>query len=96
MFSKGSRYENARTFEAGPDGETVFRGIRPRDMGPAEGVIEHVVQAGDRLDMLARHYYNNQRLWWRILDANPEIAFGGELRLQEMEGEIILIPKAKE
>jgi len=96
MFSKGTRYEKARSFAPDSEGRIVFAGIRPREIGPALGVIEHVVKAGDRLDLLSRHYYNNTRLWWRILDANPEIIFGGELSLREMEGEIILIPKAKE
>ena len=35
-------------------------------------MIEHTVRIGDRLDLLARHYYNDGRQWWRILDANPE------------------------
>lgn len=96
MFDKGSRYENARAFGPGPDGQTVFSGIRARSIGPAEGVIEHVLKAGDRLDLLARHYYNNPRLWWRLLDANPDLVFGCDLQLAGMEGEIILVPKAKE
>ena len=32
----------------------------------------------------------------RILDANPDVMFAGELESQEMEGDVILIPKAKE
>ncbi len=91
MFVKGSRYEAARRFE-GAD----FEGVRPRDMGPSTGVVEHVIQVGDRLDLLARHYYNDSRLFWRILDANPDILFGGDVELSEVEGEILLIPKAKE
>lgn len=71
-----SRYANARPFEAPSDGRPAFAGRRPRDPGPAEGVIEHQVQAGDRLDQLARNYYNNDRLWWRIVDANPEFFYG--------------------
>ena len=42
-------------------------------------VIEHEVTAGDRLDLLALHYYQNDRLWWRIADANPEFLFAGPL-----------------
>lgn len=91
MFVKGSRYEDARPFE-GAD----FTGVRAREIGPATGVIEHVIKTGDRLDLIARHYYNDSRLFWRILDANPDILFGGDLELSDMEGEIILVPKAKE
>ena len=71
-----SRYASTRPFGPSTDGRPVFSGRRPRVLGPAEGVIEHPVQAGDRLDHLARHYYNNDRLWWRIVDANPEFFLG--------------------
>jgi nucleoid-associated protein YgaU len=96
MFQKGSRYANARLFNPAPDGETAFAGLRPRPIGPSTGVIEHVVKAGERLDLLARHYYNDNRLWWRIVDANPAYLFGADMLLEEMEGQIILIPKARE
>lgn len=76
MITKKSRYARARAFAPGPDGTLPFPGLRPRSIAPAEGVIEHQVQAGDRLDQLARHYYNDDRLWWRIVDANPEIFLG--------------------
>jgi nucleoid-associated protein YgaU len=96
MFQKGSRYEKCQQFTALADGSVVFEGIRPRAIGPATGVVEHTVTAGDRLDLLARHYYNDDRLWWRIADANPEFLYGGEMTLEKMEGHVILIPKAKE
>ena len=95
MFIKGSRYAKSRTFDATADGTVVFEGIRPREIGAAPGVIEHVVTAGDRLDLLAGHYYNDDRLWWRIVDANPEFLFAGDMVLEEMEGQVILIPKAR-
>ena len=109
MFLKGSRYEKARAFKPRADGSDVFAGVRPRQIDPAPGVVEHTVRAGDRLDLLARHYYNDDRLWWRIVDANPEFLHGGdavqekddtgpddELRIRGMEGQVILIPKAVE
>lgn len=73
-----------------------FLGLRNRDIGLATGVIEHQVQSGNRLDHLAFHYYNDDRMWWRILDANPDIVFAGYLLDQSMEGTVILIPKLKE
>lgn len=82
MIRKGSRYEKARSFRPA-EGETeAFPGVRPREIGPATGVIEHTVRSGDRLDLLARHYYNDGRLWWRILDANSEIPYGGDAVLE--------------
>jgi hypothetical protein len=75
---------------------TPFLGLRARDIGAATGVVEHVVSVGDRLDLLALQYYNNDRLWWRILDANPGLLFGGELALGDLEGSTLLIPRARE
>jgi nucleoid-associated protein YgaU len=96
MFLRGSRYAKARSFGPDSDGNEVFPGVRAREIGLATGVIEHVVQAGDRLDLLARHYYNDDRLWWRIVDANPRFVFAGNMVSQDMEGEVILIPRARE
>jgi hypothetical protein len=93
MFLKDSRYEHVPGFQ---DGAETFPGVRPRPIGPAQGMIEHVLQAGERLDLLARHYYNDDRLWWRILDANPQFSFADDLAKQDMEGDVILIPKAVE
>jgi hypothetical protein len=96
MFAKGSRYESARAFDADSDGEIAFKGVRPREIGVATGVVEHIVKSGDRTDLLGRNYYNNDRLWWRLLDANPDVLFGGDLHQEDTEGEVVLVPKAKE
>lgn len=96
MLLKDSRYKTARRFEADEQGVVRCKGTRPRVIGPAVGVIEHVVREGDRLDLLARHYYGDDRLWWRILDANPDLSSGVELSLKARAGEVILIPKAKD
>mgnify|MGYP001078647612 CR=1 FL=1 len=96
MLLKDSRYKDARRFEADEAGQVRCKGTRARVIGPAVGVLEHVVREGDRLDLLARHYYGEDRLWWRILDANPDLQSGVELSLKERAGEVILIPKAKD
>jgi nucleoid-associated protein YgaU len=96
MFKKGSRYEKAVLFKALPDGTVAFEGLRPRAIGPSKGVIKHTIKAGDRLDLLARHYYNDDKLWWRIVDTNPEFLYAGKMTLEEMEGKAIFIPKARE
>jgi len=92
MFLRGSRYINTSKFET----PSEFQGIRSRDIGTATGVLEYTVKSGDRLDLLARNFYNDGRQWWRILDANPDILFGSVLNLDELEGEVILIPRLKE
>jgi len=93
---RGSRYERANPFAPDERGAPPFPGLRARDIGAATGVVEHSVGAGDRLDLLALQYYNDDRLWWRILDANPGILLGGELALGDLEGQTLLIPGARE
>lgn len=95
MFDRNSRYREARSFVEAEDRPDGFRGIRPRVIQPAPGVIEHQLRAGDRLDLLARHYYNNDRLWWRIVDANPEFLSGGDVVVDDKLGKSILIPRIK-
>jgi nucleoid-associated protein YgaU len=96
VIEKRSRYESIKHF-AGENGKSpVFGGIRPREIGPAAGVLEYTVKEGDRLDLLSLHFYNNTRRWWRILDANPQIIFGADLMLSEYIGETILIPRSTE
>jgi len=96
MLTKKSRYKNSLYFEPLSDGSAVFDGLRARQIKTATGVIEHEVLAEDRLDQLARHYYNDDRLWWRIVDANPQFNIGSEMLGEEMAGRVILIPKIKE
>lgn len=96
MSMKKSRYENCKLFD-GADGQApLFRGLRPRRIEPAAGVLEYTIQQGDRLDLLALHFYNNMRRWWRILDANPQILLGADLMLEKYVGETILIPRTIE
>ncbi len=96
MFFKGSRYDKARAFGLRADETEPFAGVRAREIGAATGVVEHTLSAGDRLDLLARHYYNDDRLWWRIVDANPEFLNGADLLASELEGTVIVIPRARE
>jgi nucleoid-associated protein YgaU len=93
MFDRESRYRDARPFTPARPGAAPFGGVRPRAVRYAAGVIEHQVRAGDRLDLLARHYYNNDRLWWLIVDANPEFLYGGDVMRDDMLGRTILIPR---
>ena len=58
-------------------------------------MLEHTVAAGDRRDLIALQYYNDDLLWWRILDANPAVLLGGELLLGDLEGSKLLIPRAR-
>lgn len=110
MFQKGSRYQKSPFFQASANGTLHFEGVMPRQIEGATPVLEHRVVEGDRLDELARHYYSDPRLWWRIVDANPQFLHGQDavrdeavdredldlIGLDPMVGQILLIPKAKE
>lgn len=97
MFDKRSRYAQAQAFEIEKIKKTVpFKGILPRPIPVTQGVIEHTVSEGERLDHLAKHYYNDDRLWWRIVDANPEVIYSGFLLDEKMKGRVIAIPTAQE
>lgn len=93
-FRRGSRYENARNFTDTDSSRTSFRGTRERVIKTTEGVLEHTLEAGQRLDLIALHYYNDDKKWWKILDANPHLMNAGEIIIDEFEGEIIVIPRS--
>lgn len=90
MISKKSRYQKTILFKTSET--SGFTGVRPRVITTASGVLEHIITSGDRLDLLAEQYYDNTHLWWKILDANPYILYGGDLCIRENEGAIVLIP----
>jgi hypothetical protein len=92
--ASGSRYRDTILFGA-PDGDRPrFSGARPRPIRTAPGVLEHIVREKERLDLLALNYYNDSARWWRIVDANPEVVFGGDLVLEARVGSVILIPRS--
>ncbi|GAB3255253.1 hypothetical protein [Chitinimonas naiadis] len=81
MFDRRSRYFSARRYQVGEDGKPVFKGVRARVIGPATPLLEHGLQPEQRLDALGVHYYNDARLWWRIIDANPDVLCAAQLEL---------------
>jgi len=91
LLLKKSRYQNSRLFEVQGE-EGTFQGVRAREINSLDGVIEHQVTDNDRLDLLALHYFNDSSLWWRIVDANPEIIFADHMLGKEWIGRAILIP----
>lgn len=87
MFDRSSRYAHV----AGLTG-AGFPCTRPRPIPTTPGVIEHTLTRDDRLDRISAHYYNDPYKWWLILDANPEIAYGGDLDMGQYAGTVIVIP----
>lgn len=81
-----SRFASLPVLEVrAPDG-TTRRVIALRLTAPpfTDDGTRHRVTQGEQIDLLARRFYGDERLWWRILDANPlvyplDIAPGDEL-----------------
>ncbi len=96
MFLLRSRYRDTALFAPNDEGVVVFRGVRPRAIGPATGVIEHTVIEGNRLDALAQHFHGDDRLWYRLADANPTFLHAAEMLAPPMHGDVVLVPKARE
>jgi hypothetical protein len=68
----GSRFDGLPVLSAvAPDGSTrlvvALRLRRPE----LPSVARHRVIQGEAVDLLARRFYRDEDLWWRILDANP-------------------------
>lgn len=68
-FSTTSRYYGLPTVAGDRGPHVVQRPIAP-PAAPA-GSIVHVLVVGENLEQLARRYYGQEDLWWRIADANP-------------------------
>lgn len=56
--------------------------------GTATTLAEHLVTAGDRLDLLAQRYYGDPLLSWRIADANRALDPG---QLTSTPGAVVTI-----
>lgn len=68
-----SRFADLPLFDVpAPDGTrrrvVGLRLPRPR---PSTSIGRHVLHEGEGLDLLAREFYGDEALWWRLLDANP-------------------------
>lgn len=110
-MKKTSRYADVTIFAADPRGNSDFKGVRPRDIPRVEALAEHTVKAGERMDQLAQFYYQADRLWYRMGDANADFMLSADmlrdlggreyepvdpLGRADMVGRIILIPAAKD
>lgn len=71
MFVKGSRYE---TVADAVYVDSAGRGIVYKRLRlippPGVAVQGHVVQRGDRLDLIAFRFYRDPEQFWRICDGN--------------------------
>lgn len=77
MFFRGSRYEAVETATLRrPDGgEVRYKRLRFVVTEPAQ--MAYVVQDGDRIDTVAWNVFRDPEMWWRIADANADLAPDG-------------------
>ena len=81
-----SRYAQVNVEEI--DGEITLaqRALDPDPPVDGDSLL-HVLVGGETLDSLAKVYYGNEELWWRIADANPT-----RFALEWLPGETLVIP----
>ena len=88
MIGESSRYAGSVLYV---DGTDEFIGSRSSiDISPQPDDIFHIVQAGDRIDLLAYRYLGDPTLWWIICDYNDiflplEVELGAVLRIPSAE-----------
>ncbi|MHB1000748.1 MAG: LysM peptidoglycan-binding domain-containing protein [Armatimonadota bacterium] len=88
MIGESSRYAGCVLYI---DGTDEFIGNRSRiDNSSQPDDVFHVVQAGDRVDILAYRYLGDPTLWWVICDYN-DIFFPLDLEL----GMVLRIPSVE-
>lgn len=82
MIYEGSRYSKTIVID---DKDTSVLSIRSRLPISLRNSQTYIFSSGDRLDGLAKKFYNDTQLWWVILEANPkyrselDINYGDEL-----------------
>ena len=85
-YSADSRYLNTEFLNRN---HTLFLKNREPLTFSREGAYYHTFSVSDTLEGLAYEYYNSEKLYWVILDANPK--YMSELDIQV--GDVIIIPK---
>ena len=83
-----SRYLSNKTKKT-PDGKTVYKSKRLKNIPLKNDDIYVATQTGDRLDLLSNQYYGSPTYWWIIANANN--IHDGKLGLKD--GAILRIPK---
>lgn len=89
MIFEESRYETATVLPIADNNGVYHATIIPGPVATVQEYTVHVVQDGDRLDNLAGQAYGDAEFWWKIADANPNLAFPDEL----VPGTLLRIPK---
>jgi hypothetical protein len=92
VFFKGSRYAEVPTLEYhAADGRVIPYTAR-RIIPPTPGLVQHIVDDGERPDHIAFEHFRDPERFWRLCDANltmhPE-------ELVQQPGRVIDVPASE-
>ena len=59
-------------------------------------VTYYMWRASDRMDLLAQRVYGDERLWWMIAKANPELLASASGLFTLAPGTVVRIPNAQQ
>ncbi|HJZ74527.1 MAG TPA: hypothetical protein VKE51_22475 [Vicinamibacterales bacterium] len=90
MFLPNSRYTNVATVETVTSTGESVTALKLRRLTPATG-DRQMVQAGDRLDLLAHTVTGDATQFWHVADANT--ALDGPT-LTETPGDTLAVPRS--
>jgi len=91
VFARGSRYEQvAQAIYTDPSGRQIPY-VLLRLIPDALVQQVHTVAEGERLDLIANHYFSDPEQFWRICDANQVLR---PADLTDIPGQRLLIPQA--
>lgn len=65
-----NRYEISKVDKNGPVGDNYYANVVYPDILYSENDSYIITTMGDRLDLLALDFYNDDSLWWIIVSAN--------------------------
>ena len=86
----GSRY--IRTPIYARNGQSFIFNIRDKFKFNSENSTYYTVVQGDTIDGIAYKFYGNAKLYWAILDANPQL----QSELDISIGDVLMIPDFEE
>lgn len=85
MITDSTRYMTTPPFYEG--GVVIFC-TRNRHIFPKKGAKYYSVKKGDTLDGISYLQYGDSKLWWAILDSNPQYMTEMDIEI----GDVLMIP----
>jgi len=85
-----SRFANLPVLQVVAPDQTTRQvvGLRIERPQVTEEMTPYQVKQGETIDLLAQRFYGDEGLWWRILDANPEVIYPLDIK----PGEVLNLP----